>query len=59
MVASCFTAGRINFYKADGAIAQPVTGQTFFCFGPDVFRFDRVFGSVGGIFVQLTRAANA
>jgi phage N-6-adenine-methyltransferase len=28
--AICFTLGRINFYKPNGAITQPTNGQTFF-----------------------------
>ena len=56
--AVCFTAGRINFYKADGAKAQPTNGQTFFYFGPDVFRFYRMFGKIGEILVHRARSAD-
>ncbi len=45
--AVCFTAGRINFYKADGTITQPTNGQTFFYFGNDVPAFREAFGEHG------------
>lgn len=45
--AVCFTAGRINFYKADGTITQPTNGQTFFYFGADPAAFHREFSEIG------------
>lgn len=45
--AVCFTAGRINFYKADGQITQPTNGQTFFYFGDDQEAFTQIFGGFG------------
>jgi|TARA_R100001530_G_scaffold4252_1_gene5838 hypothetical protein len=45
--AVCFTAGRINFYKADGQLSQPTNGQTFFYFGDDIQTFADLFGAFG------------
>ncbi len=49
MVASavCFTAGRINFYKADGSVTQPTNGQNFFYFGADAESFAKEFEPFG------------
>jgi ParB family chromosome partitioning protein len=43
----CLTAGRINFYKADGSETQPTNGQSFFYFGPDASAFAREFAAFG------------
>lgn len=45
--AVCFTAGRINFYKANGAITQPTNGQTFFYFGDSQKEFVEEFSHHG------------
>lgn len=50
--AVCFTAGRINFYKADGSLTQPTNGQTFFYFGEDVISFRQVFTEFGFVMVS-------
>ncbi len=48
--ATCFTRGRIGFYKNDeGASGSALRGQTFFYFGDDVERFATVFAAVGFI----------
>ena len=43
----CFTAGRINFYKADGRETQPTNGQTFFYFGAGLPKFKEEFSRHG------------
>ena len=43
----CFTAGRINFYKADGSITQPTNGQNFFYMGENSAKFKEVFADFG------------
>jgi len=53
--AVCFTAGRINFYKADGSETQPTNGQTFFYFGRDVKKFAVAFSAHG--LIMVTHAA--
>lgn len=45
--ATCFTLGRINFYKADGSETEPTNGQTFFYFGKDTAVFKKVFSQFG------------
>ena len=52
----CFTAGRINFYKADGQITQPTNGQNFFYFGRETESFRRVFSLFGIIMTSLREA---
>lgn len=53
--AVCFTAGRINFYKADGSETQPTNGQTFFYFGRDASKFAAAFSEHG--LIMVTHAA--
>lgn len=43
----CFTAGRINFYKADGSVTQPTNGQNFFYMGENRDKFKEVFAEFG------------
>lgn len=50
--AICFTAGRINFYKADGSITSPTNGQNFFYFGGNPEKFASVFKDFGLIMVK-------
>ena len=45
--AVCFTAGRINFYKADGSESQPTNGQNFFYFGEQAATFANEFTKHG------------
>jgi DNA N-6-adenine-methyltransferase (Dam) len=45
----CFTRGRISFISPDGDSGAPVQGQSFFYFGPNVERFDRIFSAVGAV----------
>jgi hypothetical protein len=45
--AVCFTAGRINFYKADDTTSSPTNGQTFFYFGHKDDEFKAVFQHFG------------
>lgn len=47
--AVCFTAGRINFYKADGSETQPTNGQTFFYLGNTASAFRAEFSQFGTI----------
>lgn len=49
--AVCFTAGRINFYKAEGVQVSPTNGQTFFYFGPETAAFADEFSRHGLIMV--------
>lgn len=51
--AVCFTAGRINFYKADGQITQPTNGQSFFYFGNAIDRFAATFAEIGLIMTPV------
>ena len=45
--AICFTRGRIAFINATGDFAAPVTGQTFFYFGPNEEIFSETFADFG------------
>jgi hypothetical protein len=51
--AVCFTAGRINFYKADGSVTQPTNGQNFFYLGPDPDLFKSEFEEIGLVMGRL------
>ena len=48
----CFTRGRIEFY-ADGELANPTQGQTFFYFGKNPKKFARHFRAVGLLVARL------
>ena len=43
----CFTKGRIRFEKADGPVASPTQGSSFFYFGPNPVKFKDVFKRYG------------
>ncbi len=45
--AICFTRGRVRFIDANGGIAAPTQGQTFFYFGNDVAAFVTRFAEIG------------
>lgn len=46
---SCFTTGRIRFYRADRKATSPRLGQVFFYLGPDVRRFVDTFKATGTV----------
>jgi septal ring factor EnvC (AmiA/AmiB activator) len=45
----CLTAGRLDFYGANGEIASPVQGQAFHYFGENVEKFEAVFSAIGAV----------
>ena len=47
--AICFTSGRINFYKNNGAKSTPTNGQVFFYFGKNVDSFNQEFSKYGWV----------
>jgi hypothetical protein len=52
--ALCLTKERIRFGSSNRNNGQPILGQAFFYFGPNVTRFAGEFGSVGSIWVRYS-----
>jgi hypothetical protein len=52
--ALCLTKGRIKFASSNRHNGQPILGQAFFYFGPNVARFADAFGSVRSIWVRYS-----
>lgn len=50
--AVCFTSGRINFLKRDGAKSSPTNGQSFIYFGKNIDLFKTVFSKHGLVMVK-------